>query len=132
MIVLLRERIEMQYRGMGRGTRKMAEMTVAAGLPPPETEDAGGCVTVRFRRNRARRTADVEATATGAGGLTEQQRTVLAIPNQADGALALRDVHARVQPQVGRRQVREVLASLKARGSVALNGRGRRARWKRS
>ena len=35
----------------GRGTLKMAEETIAAGLPQPEIEDAGGCVTVRFRGN---------------------------------------------------------------------------------
>ena len=116
----------------GRGTLTMAEMTVAAGLPPPEIEDTGGCVTVRFRHNRVRRTADVEPPTTGADDLTEQQRTVLAILNRADGALALRDIHARMQPQVGRRHVREVLASLRVRGLVELNGRGRGARWKRS
>ena len=27
----------------------MRELTTSAGLPPPEIEDAGGCVTVRFR-----------------------------------------------------------------------------------
>ena len=32
-----------------RGTLKMAEPTTSAGLPRPEIEDAGGCVTVRFR-----------------------------------------------------------------------------------
>ena len=32
----------------GRGTLKMAALTTAAGLPRPEIEDAGGCVTVRF------------------------------------------------------------------------------------
>ena len=33
----------------GRGTIKMRELTASAGLPAPEIEDAGGCVTVRFR-----------------------------------------------------------------------------------
>ena len=36
----------------GRGTLKMAEETTAAGLPPLEIEDKGGCVTVRFRHSR--------------------------------------------------------------------------------
>ena len=33
----------------GRGTLKIAELTAAANLPPPEIEDDGRCVTVRFR-----------------------------------------------------------------------------------
>ena len=36
----------------GRGTIKMAELASAAKLRPPEIEDAGGCVTVRFRPHR--------------------------------------------------------------------------------
>ena len=36
----------------GRGTIKMAELAASAGLPRPEIEDAGGCVTVRFRPSR--------------------------------------------------------------------------------
>ena len=31
----------------------MAEVTIAAGLPQPEIDDAGGCVTVRFRHPSA-------------------------------------------------------------------------------
>ena len=36
----------------GSGTIKMRELTTVAGLPAPEIEDAGGCVTVRFRPGR--------------------------------------------------------------------------------
>ena len=32
----------------GRGTLRMAEIAAESHLPPPEIEDAGGCVTVRF------------------------------------------------------------------------------------
>lgn len=35
----------------GRGTLKMAELAVSAGLPRPEIEERGDCVTVRFRRS---------------------------------------------------------------------------------
>ena len=38
---------------MGLGTLKIAEVKAQAGLPRPEIEDAGGCVTVRFRRAKA-------------------------------------------------------------------------------
>ena len=34
----------------GRGTIKMAELAASAGLPCPEIEESGDCVTVRFRR----------------------------------------------------------------------------------
>ena len=37
----------------GRGTLTMAEAMASAGLPRPEIEDAGGCVTVRFRHAKA-------------------------------------------------------------------------------
>ena len=41
------------FRGIieqwGRETIKMRELVTGAGLPAPEIEDAGGCVTVRFR-----------------------------------------------------------------------------------
>ena len=36
----------------GRGTIKMEELTVRAGLPRPEIFEAGGCVTVRFSPRR--------------------------------------------------------------------------------
>ena len=36
----------------GSGTLKMAELTSSAGLPIPEIEDDGGCVTVRFRHGQ--------------------------------------------------------------------------------
>ena len=47
----------------GRGTLKMTELTVNAGLPAPEIEDAGGCVTVRFRHRLTpvRLTSSLEA-----------------------------------------------------------------------
>ena len=35
----------------GRGTLKMAELALSAGLPRPEIEERGDCVTVRFRRS---------------------------------------------------------------------------------
>ena len=39
----------------GRGTIKMAELAVSAGLPHPEIEEIGDCVTVRFRGLARRR-----------------------------------------------------------------------------
>ena len=34
----------------GRGTVRMAELATSAGLPRPEIEESGDCVTVRFRQ----------------------------------------------------------------------------------
>ena len=61
----------------GRGTIKMAELTTSAGLPQPEIEDAGGCVTVRFRPGRY-----VPPQRIGRN-LTERQQAILALLDQS-------------------------------------------------
>ena len=110
----------------GRGTLRMAEVTASAGLPNPEIEDAGGCVTVRFRRsqNASLGRHDMDE-------LTEQQQTILMLLDQAVQALPLREIHARLGPQTDLRRVREDLAVLKARQQAAPVGHGRGARWNR-
>ncbi len=55
----------------GRGTIKMAELAADTGLPRPEIEASGDCVTVRFRRRREAPFQQAEA------GLTDQQSTIL-------------------------------------------------------
>ena len=77
----------------GRGTIKMAELTRKAGLPQPEIEDAGGCVTVRFRPDRY-----VPPQRVGRD-LTERQQTILALLDQAGRGLALREIHAQLKSQ---------------------------------
>ena len=109
----------------GRRTLKIAELTASAGLPHPEIEDAGGCVTVRFRHGRHMPSTRVES------GLTERQQAILALLDQADRALALREIRPLLEPQTDDRQLREDLATLKAKGLVILRGHGRGARWKR-
>lgn len=109
----------------GRGTLKMAEVAVLAGLPRPEIEDSGGCVTVRFRP-----TGYVPPQRVGKD-LTERQRTILAALHESAGGLALREVHARLGGQVTERQVREDLTGLKTLGLAISSGHGRGARWKR-
>ena len=110
----------------GRGTLRMAEVTASAGLPNPEIEDAGGCVTVRFRRgqNASLGRHDMDE-------LTEQQQSILMLLDQAVQALPLREIRARLGPQTNVRRVREDLAVLKARQLTAPVGHGRGARWKR-
>ena len=101
----------------GRGTLKMAELSISAGLPRPELEDAGGCVTVRFRP--------------GQRSLTKQQQAVLTLLDQTGQALALREIHSRLELQTNKRRLRKDLAILKSRGLVISTGRGRGARWER-
>ncbi len=108
----------------GRGTIRMADLATSAGLPRPEIEDRGDCVTVRFRR------ADYVPPRHDDGELTEQQRTVLTLLHRSDGALALRDIRVALGSQANERRLREDLTTLKAKGLVDSTGVGRGARWK--
>ena len=117
----------------GRGTVKMAEVAAAAGLPHPEIEDAGGCVTVRLRHGRP--SVEVGAAAVGQNvmdELTQRQRTVLTILDEADGPLALREICSSLGPETKERQLREDLAKLKGKRLVMPTGHGRGARWRRA
>src|ERR1043166_8345316 len=70
----------------GRGTIKMDELTVRAGLPRPEIVEAGGCVTVRFAPSRYVPPQRV------ASDVTDRQQAILAILSERPGGLALRDI----------------------------------------
>lgn len=109
----------------GRGTLKMAELTASAGLPRPEIEDAGGCVTVRFRPSRY-----VPPQRVGRD-VTERQREVLVLLANAEDGMALRDILMSLGPPASERQVREDLAMLRSLGLAKPEGHGRGARWKR-
>jgi ATP-dependent DNA helicase RecG len=109
----------------GRGTIKMVELTRLAGLPRPEIEDAGGCVTVRFRPSRYLPPQRV------GWDVTERQQAILALLDAASAGLALREIHSRLEMQVTERQVREDLATLRTLGLAVPEGHGRGARWKR-
>ena len=118
----------------GRGTLKMAELAVAAGLPRPEIEDAGGCVTVRFRPGAADspnslRTAGSAGTL-AASSLNEQQQAVLHVLACSDRPLALREIHSRLSASVSARQVKRALARLRELGLAATTGHGVAARWR--
>ena len=101
---------------MGARTLKMAELTTAAGLPRPEIEDAGGCVTIRFRHGHYVPSEKNER------GLTRQQQAILALLDHANDGLALREIRARLEPEASERQVRWALAVLKKRGLVVSMG----------
>jgi len=109
----------------GRGTIKMAELTASAGLPRPEIEDVGGCVTVRFRPSRY-----VPPQRVGRD-VTQRQQEILVLLAEAGSGLALRDVLAALGPPATERQVREDLAVLRTLGLAKPEGHGRGARWRR-
>ena len=109
----------------GRGTIKMAELTTSAGLPQPEIEDAGGCVTVRFRPGRYVPPRRVER------DLTERQQAILALLDQVGRGLALREIIAQLKLQATRRQVQDDLAFLRTLALLVSSGHGRGARWRR-
>ena len=109
----------------GRGIAKITEQNTAAGLAPPEIEDAGGCVTVRFWNNRYVPPRGDD------GDLTKRQEAILVVLGAADQPLASREVGARLGQRVSRSGLLADLAALRSRGLVALTGRGRSARWKR-
>ncbi len=108
----------------GRGTIKMRELTTSAGLPAPEIEDAGGCVTVRFRpgtyvRSRVERE------------VTDRQQAILALLAGVSDGLALREIIPQLGDSVVWWQVRDDLRILRTLGLAICKGRGRGARWLR-
>ena len=109
----------------GRGTIKMAELTTSAGLPQPEIEDAGGCVTVRFRPGGYVPPQRVERDP------NERQQEILALLDQAGRGLALREIIPLLKTQATRRQVQRDLRRLRTLALVVSKGHGLGARWKR-
>ena len=108
----------------GRGTIRMAELARKAGLPRPEIEDAGGCVTVRFRPGRYVPPRRVERS------VSDRQRKILSLLNDASDGLALREIVQLLgNGEAERRRVREDLAQLRALGLAVVRGYGRGARW---
>ena len=108
----------------GSGTLKMAELTIRSGLPPPEIEDEGGCVTVRFRHSKIvpKRRKQTES--------GELSREILAMINNAKNGLARREIFARMGSGVSERQVRRILEELKESGLIVTVSHGRGARWR--
>lgn len=103
----------------GRGTLKMIEETIAAGLPQPEIRDAGGCVTVVFRQPEV-------------NPLNDQQRQILGLLQQDGRPIPFREIVLRQRTSMSERQVKRVLIQLKGRGVATVSGRGVSARWRRS
>ena len=109
----------------GSGTLKIAEHVSAAGLPPPEIEDDGGCVTVRFRHGQF-----VPQQPTGRGTV-ERQEVILALLDRAEDGLMRGEIRTQLDPAISERQLRRALEELREKGLVVSTGRGLSARWKR-
>ncbi len=107
----------------GRGTIKMAELVKLAGLPPPEIEDAGGCVTVRFRPSRY-----IPPQRVG-HDLSERQQFLLELISARSDGVALREMRAALGDQPAEWEVKDDLGLLKKVGLIQPRGRGRGAVW---
>ena len=106
----------------GRGTVKIAELATSAGLPRPQIEDAGGCVTVRFRPSWYTPPQRIEGNLSG-----RQQRILGLIGGNLEG-VAFGAIRAQLPDATGR-QVRRDIDVLKALRLIESIGRGRGARW---
>ena len=84
----------------GRGTLRMAELATAAGLPRPEIEERGDCVTVRFQR------ADYVPPRGSGDGVINRQDTILALLDGAEDGLALREIAAGLASVASERQIK--------------------------
>ena len=108
----------------GRGTIRMGELTVRAGLASPEILEAGGCVTVRFSPTRYVPPQRV------AQNVTERQQRVLAVLSTSAEGMALREVCRALGDTINERQVRVELAALRVLGLASSFGHGAGSRWR--
>ncbi len=134
----------------GRGTLKMESEALGAGLPRPEIEDAGGCVTVRFRFRVPISQLRVSSTRhqgsqgghaptspsrfsavndANDSGLSAVQNAVLDLLVSGGGPMALREIRSALGASASPRQVKRALSNLRDRQLVRTEGRGLAARW---
>lgn len=106
----------------GRGTIKMAELAQRAGLPRPDFEESGGCVTVRFRPSRYIAPERIRHT------LTKRQQQILSLLGRRK-QMALREIREALGDRVPDWAVKEDLALLKGLKLVNTAGHGRGAYW---
>ena len=106
----------------GRGTLKMVELLEGAGLPKPDIESVAGAVTVRFVPSQYVPPQRVQH------DLTVHQRKILEV--LADGErLALRDIHAGIDPSLPLHRTRDDLASLKRWDLLSRRVMPRGSKW---
>lgn len=106
----------------GRGTLRMTELIQDAGLAPPEFEEQGGQMVVRFFPTRyvAPRRVDHP--------LSERQQQVLQAVGEI-GPARLGAILEALEIEVTERQVQHTLQTLKSIDLVKLEGYGRGATW---
>lgn len=105
------------------GVSKMVKLTSESGLPRPEIEDDGVCVTVRFRHGQ-RVLKQIKQSEP-----VELRREVLALLDRTGSSLARREIVAQMSVAVSDRQVRRILEELRDGGLAVPAGHGRGARW---
>lgn len=103
----------------GSGTLKMAELMSQSGLPSPEIEDVGGCVTVRFRHGK------IMPKQYKQNKPVELRREILAMINGAEDGLSRREILAQIGAGVSERQVRRILEELKESDLIVPVNHGR-------
>lgn len=101
----------------------MAELTEEAGLVPPEFEERGGEIVVRFRPTRYIAPRRVEY------DLIDLQQELLQIVGR-EGPAALSNIMDELKKDAAERTVQENLQTLRDLKLIQLEGRGRGARWK--
>jgi ATP-dependent DNA helicase RecG len=108
----------------GRGTIKMGELTLRAGLPRPDIFESGGCVTVRFAPSRYVPPQRV------ARDVTDRQQRIMTVLAEAPSGLPLREIVGRLGKGAQTRAIREDLGILKTLGQAQSSGHGVGARWR--
>lgn len=107
----------------GGGIPKMAELMSSEGLPRPEIDDAGGCVRVVFRNREVTRPQP------GWNLVENRKQAILALLDQSQKGLALREIRARLRPPATDHQIRWALRALRSDGDVRSYGHGLAAKW---
>ena len=108
----------------GSGTLKMAELMSQSGLPSPEIEDDGVCVTVRFRHGKIIPKQNKQ------NKPAELRREILAEIKNAKDGLSRREILAQMGAGVSTWQVRRTLEELKESGLIVPVSHGIGARWR--
>ena len=105
----------------GRGTQRIVEMCVEAGLPVPTFFEQAGTIGIRFDL-RTRHSALREQ-------LSERQLSILRLI-QANGATSTREIIGLLEPSPSRRTVQLDLAFLQSRGLIEAVGQGPTTRYR--
>lgn len=107
----------------GRGTLRIMELSERAGLPRPLFFEQSGCLSVTFSAQKYVPPNRV------ANDLSEGQRKLLWVVNQARTGISLAEISQSVGEDMPVRKIKAELAYLKALKLVSINGHGRGAKW---